>query len=102
MTASRSGPVERAARRDLRRLAAEVRTSALAEAVLQLAQRLDGRHTCGECAEAHPAIDAKEETALVRELRTSMAALRDVSPARAEGDVVDELRARRASRAADR
>jgi hypothetical protein len=76
--------------------------SALAQGVLQLAQRLDGRDTCKTCEEVHPAADAKEETALVRELRTSMAALRDVSPARAEGDVVDELRERRAARTADR
>jgi hypothetical protein len=69
------GPVERAARRDLRRLPADARTSAIAQSILQLAQRLDGRDTCEACEEIHPALSARDEATTVRELRLAMASL---------------------------
>lgn len=83
----RSGPVELAAKRDLRLLSAEARQSALAQSVLQLARTLD-----------RGLLELKDEPAFVREIRIAMQALREMSPARA-GDDVDELRARRAARA---
>jgi|HubBroStandDraft_2_1064218.scaffolds.fasta_scaffold61335_1 hypothetical protein len=99
----RMGDVERAARRELRGLGAGVRSGPLAQAVLYLAQRLDGRDTCGECEEAHPALSARDEATIVHELRVSLAALAAMSPERAEGDKIDELTARREARlAADR
>jgi hypothetical protein len=102
-TRRHTGPVERAARRELRVLSAEVRSGALAQAVLQLAVRLDGRDTCGACAEDHPVLSARDEATIVHELRVSLAALAAISPARAEGDIIDELTARREARfAADR
>jgi hypothetical protein len=88
MTTVRPG-VRAGLRRDLAALPAELATGAMARSALLLAQMLDS----GER-------DPREAATLVRELRLTMVALAALAPARAEGGIVDELRARRTARTA--
>lgn len=85
MTAA-AGPIERAARRELRDLDASVRTGLLAQSVLALARRLDA------------GVTPRDQAALTRELRVTLDTLQDRSPARGAGDKPDELTERRERR----
>ena len=93
MTGRRTqGVVERAVRRDLRRLPADAQACALAALALSLAQLLDGAAQV----DVDKRLPAASQTA--RELRGTMAELLKGAPkARSE---IDELRARRAARSA--
>ena len=88
-----SGPVELAVKRDLRRLAPAERRTALAASALTLARLLD------EAAEVDPDKRMTAAAQAARELRaTVIELLKTAPPARS---AIDELRARRAARAAD-
>lgn len=72
--------------KQLRAFPADLRESPEAGNALILARCLD------------EGIADRELPAIVRELRLTMAELRELAPAEAEGDFVDELRERRAHR----
>jgi hypothetical protein len=86
-TAAKAGPIQTATRRELRGLPVDLRTGTLATTALLLARRLDA------------GLPAREVSGVARELRQSMTALMEQAPAKPQGDLVDELRARRAERA---
>jgi hypothetical protein len=97
-----SGPVERAVRRDLRRLDKDARGGALAASAVELARLLDlPIDSVGDGKFAVETIDKRLGSAAsaARELRTTMLELlKDVKPEARDG--IDELRARRATREA--
>jgi hypothetical protein len=85
----KSGPVETAARRDLKDLPPAYARSAIATAYLLLARRLDA------------GVSARDAATLARELRLALLALYELAPPAREGDPTDELRARREQRLAE-
>jgi hypothetical protein len=87
VAAGRAGQVEASVRREIRGLPADLRTGSLAVTALLLARRLDA------------GLPAREVAGVAREIRQSIAALMEQAPAKPQGDLVDELRARRAERA---
>ena len=87
-----SGPVELAVKRDLRRLPAADRRTALAASALTLARLLD------EAAEVDPDKRMTAAAQAARELRATVGELLKNAPAARSG--IDDLRARRAARAA--
>src|SRR6266567_90584 len=97
-----SGAVERAVRRDLRRLDKYARDGALAASAVELARLLDlPIDSVGDGKFAVETIDRRLGAAAsaTRELRATMGELlRDVKPETKDG--VDELRARRTAREA--
>ena len=102
-----NGPVELAVKRDLRRLPAGERRTALAAAAVALAALLDRVVIpvvrCADCGDfpAGVGVDKQLTSAAqaARELRATMVELlKSAAPARS---AIDELRARRAARAAD-
>ena len=88
----RYGSVEKAVRADLRRLPPAERTGALAASALTLARLLDGLGQVDPDKQLAPAAQA------ARELRSTMTELMKHAPKARSG--IDELRARRAARAA--
>lgn len=88
----RNGPVTLAVRRDLRRLPVADRGCALAASALALARLLD------EADEVDPDKRMASAAQAARELRGTMADLMKNAPKARSG--IDELRARRAARAA--
>jgi hypothetical protein len=94
-----SGSVERAVRRDLRRLDKQARDGALAAAALELARLLDLPIGGSDSRWASETADKRLAAAAqaTRELRTTMGELlKDVVPETKDG--IDDLRARRAAR----
>lgn len=89
MTRWTSPGIRAGVRRDLALLPAELAGGGMARSVLLLARMLDS----GE-------LDPREIVAAQRALCLTLAALAEIAPPRAEGSIVDELRARRAQRAA--
>ena len=87
-----TGPVVRAVRRDLRRLPAEDRAGSLAASALTLARLLD------EVSDVDPDKAMTSAAQAARELRTTMTELLKGAPKARSG--IDDLRARRAARAA--
>jgi hypothetical protein len=88
-------PVTLAVRRDLRRLPPADRTSTLAASALALAALLDAAAADGEVA-SDKRLGASAQAA--RELRATMTELLKAAPKARSG--IDDLRARRAKRAA--
>jgi hypothetical protein len=88
----RYGNVERAVRRDLRRLPVDDRSGALAASALTLARLLDQSGDVDPDKRLAPAAQA------ARELRSTMTELMKNAPKARSG--IDELRSRRAARAA--
>lgn len=88
----RYGDVERAVRKDLRRLPAADRTCALAAAAVTVAHLLDGADEI-DVDKRLPAV-----AQAMRELRATMTELLRSAPSARSG--IDDLRARRAARAA--
>lgn len=82
----REGRVEAALLRDLKTLPAELATGALASTCQVLARRIDA------------GLSARDAITAAKELRTTLGTLISQAPAREDGDVVDELRARRENR----
>ena len=87
MAASSAGAIEASVRREIRSMPADLRASTLATTALLLAKRLDA------------GLPAREVSGVARELRQNMSSLLERAPAKPQGDLVDELRARRAERA---
>ena len=107
MAQRRSGPVELGVKRDLRRLPEDDRRSALAASALAIAQLLDGVAVpvvlcadCGGGAASGVGVDKQLSSAAqaARELRGTMGELMKNAPTARGG--IDDLRARRAARAA--
>jgi hypothetical protein len=82
------GPVERATRAELRALKVSVQTSILAASAVSLARQID--HSRG-------AVAAAAASAQLRATRAELVAEAEKRP---EQDVIDDLNARRAQRAA--
>lgn len=80
------GTIEAAVRRELDTLSEKVRDGAQAHAAIMLAVTLDA------------GMPPRDAAAVSRELRMSMATLAAISPERAEGDIIDDLTARREAR----
>lgn len=93
MTVSRFGPVESGVRRDLRRLPAGSRGSALASSALALARLLDA-----EADDVTPDKRMSAAAQAARELRSTMSELLRDAPTARSG--IDDLRARREARKA--
>jgi hypothetical protein len=90
------GPIEAGVRRDLDRLTPAIKESALAAVALQLARELDGTAPEDDQLLDGPKVwldAAKELRAVLVELNATKPLAKD-----AEGDGVDQLAARRASR----
>ncbi len=81
------GAVERAVRRELKTFPDQVSSGTIAQAMLTLAAEVD----LGGLA-------ARDEAALLRELRLCSVQLREMAPPGAEGDKIDELRKKREER----
>jgi hypothetical protein len=81
-----AGHVEAALRKDLGTLPAELREGALAATCQVLARRIDA------------GMSARDAITAAKELRTTLGTLISQAPAREDGDVIDELRARRENR----
>ena len=95
MTKQRSGPVTLAVRRDLRRLPAADRLCALAASALALARLLDAAAADDEVGTDKRLSSAAQAA---RELRGTMTELLKAAPT--ARSAIDDLRARRAKRAA--
>lgn len=83
---TKQGKVEQALLRDLGTLPKELATGALALSCQVLARRIDA------------GMSARDAITAAKELRTTLGTLISQAPAREDGDVVDELRARRENR----
>jgi hypothetical protein len=90
MTAARrkAGPIETAARRDLRALPGDYAKSAIGASYVLMARRMDF------------GVSARDAATLARELRMALLALYDLAPPARENDPMDDLRARRENRMA--
>lgn len=78
--------MEKSARKDLAALPPQYRTSAIAQAYLLLARRLDA------------GVSARDSAQLAREMRLALLALYELAPAKHDIDPVDELRVKREQR----
>ena len=78
--------MEAAAKRDLAALPGDVRTGAVATALLMLARRLDA------------GVGTRDSCLLVKEIRMCTGMLYELAPPVRAGDPVDELRVRREQR----
>jgi len=83
------GPQERAVRKDLQSLPADVAAGAVARAMLILAAQADSAE-----------LPARDLAVVLRELRQCSSYLRDICPPAGHGDEIDELRKRREQRLA--
>ena len=81
------GPVERAARTDLKAFPPEVAKGAIAAAILDLARDVDEN-----------VLSARDKAAAIREIRLCMVELRTMAPPGAEDDELDKQRKRREAR----
>lgn len=82
----KAGPIETAARRDLRALPDDYARSAIGASYMLLARRLDF------------GVSARDAATLTRELRMALLALYELAPPTRENDPMDDLRARREKR----
>jgi hypothetical protein len=85
----KTGPVERAVKKDLKGLPADVAAGAVASSMLTLAVRADSG-----------ALEPRDLAQVLRELRQCAQYVRDISPPAGQGDEIDELRKRREQRLA--
>lgn len=81
------GPQEKAVRKELRGLPADVAAGAVAAAMIRLAAEAD-----------IGGLTARDLSQIMREIRQSSQYLREVSPPAGAGDAIDELRQRRERR----
>ena len=89
MTTAAPGHVEKAVRAELRALKCSVQTDGSAALAVSLARQIDG---------SRGAVAAAAAAAQLRQLLVDLRA--DAADKRPEGDVIDDLNARRAKRAA--
>jgi hypothetical protein len=81
------GPQEKAVRKELRGLPADIAQGAVGQAMITLAQEAD-----------IGGLGARDLSQILREIRLSSEYLREISPAAGQGDEIDELRQRRENR----
>src|SRR5260370_10040607 len=82
------GPIEKAARGDVRRMPAEFHSCAVAAAYVMLARRLDA------------GMSPRDAGPVSREMRMTLLTLHEMAPPKREGDYVDEVRVQREKRLA--
>lgn len=80
------GPIEKAARRDVRAMPDEFRSCAVAVAYIMLARRLDA------------GMSPRDAGTVARELRMALLTLHEMAPPKRENDFVDEVRVKREQR----
>ena len=83
----RQGAIERAVRRDLKTFPDAISGGTVAQAMLTLAAEADSR-----------ALEPRDLSQILRELRLCSVQLREMAPPGAEGDKIDELRKKREER----
>lgn len=82
------GPVEKAARADVRKMPAEFRSCAVAVAYVMLARRLD------------VGMSPRDASSVAREMRMALLTLHEMAPPQRKDDYVDEVRVQREKRLA--